>query len=900
MRSMNVRRVAAVAAGAAMIGSVMASGFAAVNQQGDVAKLVDDIKANLNDVAIVLGSNGADISDGIAAAKLAAALAMADFTATTPTATTSGGAAGGVTVTGTKVTVSSGSGVLETTSSDSWKEEYTQGNVTGMGDGYSTTVTNKSITYQMLTKLLQQRTLKPTINSTAYSISYEDQINLYYGQVRYDESTSPTTSAHALYFRLPTSIGVRGERGLTYRVNFGGNGLPIGSATNQNYQNWPEVYILGDKITIDPVNTASGKLVLGTGAQYTVSSGESVTSGDYTIKIDAIGQTSSETGVTLQASFTVTKTNTSEPPEKGSATAGNSATFFNEAVRVTVQSITGNTAILRVGVGTATFTTDQAWTLNGGTSANTQWILENVSVTGNYLNAIILRYGNPTNTGMKYDFSGTYLTGLAANTVLNGPLTSAGTPYFKVQLKGFGSKSTAVDTTKVTLEGQGRESDLSNRLRTKWTSRDGTENDFNPDGFNYTSFAVSNPVALLETNLTIGTYAKRWTIVNDKVVYLESATLQSGSTTLYDAVFRIGSPTGTAVTVSGINATQSGHFRYDSAVNPIFCDVWAHTTNSINMTVSASYAATMAVGTDATTGACDMYPDVVQIGLATTVSPSATNNPFLDMRFVNGYNATPVTNFSGVCISGCAGVLTTAPTMEPWPFVTVYENASDYFAVVLDADDTTGADVYYGVRVYNATQNATGYLNMSNAATYINLAQSNPADNSKYQITRKGSELSTTGNYLLEATIPETARNNIVEVAADIAASNATTGDQVLTSFPATVSGVTIKSVDVTTSATNATAGTCAVNGTYYAKAATVQPKSLVISDVEAEGSDAYLIVVGGPWVNRIAAGMADSSLTTEVGAQYLIATDKKLLAAGYSATDTAAAADELIDLLVA
>jgi S-layer protein (TIGR01564 family) len=90
------------------------------------------------------------------------------------------------------------------------------------------------------------------------------------------------------------------------------------------------------------------------------------------------------------------------------------------------------------------------------------------------------------------------------------------------------------------------------------------------------------------------------------------------------------------------------------------------------------------------------------------------------------------------------------------------------------------------------------------------------------------------------------------------------------------------------------------VNGTYYAKAATVQPKSLVISDVEAEGSDAYLIVVGGPWVNRIAAGMADSSLTTEVGAQNLIATDKKLLAAGYSATDTAAAADELIDLLVA
>ena len=58
--------------------------------------------------------------------------------------------------------------------------------------------------------------------------------------------------------------------------------------------------------------------------------------------------------------------------------------------------------------------------------------------------------------------------------------------------------------------------------------------------------------------------------------------------------------------------------------------------------------------------------------------------------------------------------------------------------------------------------------------------------------------------------------------------------------------------------------------------------------------------MVGGPWVNTVAAGMADSSLVTEVGAQYLIAEDNDLLAAGYSATDTATAVSELIDLLTA
>ena len=61
-----------------------------------------------------------------------------------------------------------------------------------------------------------------------------------------------------------------------------------------------------------------------------------------------------------------------------------------------------------------------------------------------------------------------------------------------------------------------------------------------------------------------------------------------------------------------------------------------------------------------------------------------------------------------------------------------------------------------------------------------------------------------------------------------------------------------------------------------------------------------YKIVVGGPWVNTIAAGMTAADMITEIGAQYVYAEGNNLLVAGYSATDTTNAADELIALLTA
>ena len=75
-----------------------------------------------------------------------------------------------------------------------------------------------------------------------------------------------------------------------------------------------------------------------------------------------------------------------------------------------------------------------------------------------------------------------------------------------------------------------------------------------------------------------------------------------------------------------------------------------------------------------------------------------------------------------------------------------------------------------------------------------------------------------------------------------------------------------------------------------------VLPENLVTWDNQV--TKTYVIVVGGPYVNNIAAGMAAADLITQVGAQYLVAEGSRLLVAGYLATDTVAAADQLVSLL--
>ena len=75
--------------------------------------------------------------------------------------------------------------------------------------------------------------------------------------------------------------------------------------------------------------------------------------------------------------------------------------------------------------------------------------------------------------------------------------------------------------------------------------------------------------------------------------------------------------------------------------------------------------------------------------------------------------------------------------------------------------------------------------------------------------------------------------------------------------------------------------------------------KSLIVLDSGVTAT--YKVVVGGPWVNNLASGMtgAPSGLTTTAGTSVLHADGNNLLVAGYSGTDTAAAADALVDLLL-
>jgi len=67
---------------------------------------------------------------------------------------------------------------------------------------------------------------------------------------------------------------------------------------------------------------------------------------------------------------------------------------------------------------------------------------------------------------------------------------------------------------------------------------------------------------------------------------------------------------------------------------------------------------------------------------------------------------------------------------------------------------------------------------------------------------------------------------------------------------------------------------------------------------MDSEATADYKVVVGGPYVNTLAEGMAGASDLTTQGDAVLAADGNNLLVAGYSATDTANAADELITLL--
>lgn len=893
MRSINVKRVAAVAAGAAMIGSVMASGvFGAVSTSGDVNTLVSTIKANLGSTQVVVGTDGADISDGIQAAKIASTLSSLNYQVSTVADLTCD-------IGTPTVTVQTGAGDVARGTTSKVYAEYSA-NVGTANSNYITTAANKTITKTQFSDVLSERTLAATINSTAYTYTYEDRIELYNGQPKYSQSSSGTTTGHGLYYKINT--GTSGARGIIYHVKFGGSGIPVTS--NYGYQETPEIYIAGDLYGLDWQNTASGTLALQTGTKQTMLEGDSVTSEGYTITLTGIGATTTPSGTQYTAAFDITDGTTTQT---GSVTEGSTGYYFQQSVSINVEDIlygtaAGNKAIVRIGTGTATFSTGSAWTGSGATSETAEWVVEAVSVTANKLTAIKLKYGNPSNLDMEYNFDGSYLKGLAEDTAINGPLMKSGTPFFQIELEGLGSQSTVIDSTDLTFEGVGSESDYSGYIKSTWTSRDGMTNIWNPGTPTYAKFSV-NVTSDDNSSTTVGTHLNKsggfayWTIVNDKVVVFQNTPVQTttGGRT-WNAIFLIGGTSGTTVTVTGLNSSveNTGILDYASTVNPIYCNVSFHAANDVTLMPIAGYDGKVSYAVDNTSGLCDVYPDVITFGDAITIDATTGKAPYMDMRWIGGnYTAVSDTTGSAVGVNVTAG-----GSYEPWPFVLVNESTTgNYFAVVFDDDDTSGAaDTYTGLRVTGGHTLADNTSEQSLVTTagnsYINQAQQTKYESSLYQTTTLSTELDGSTQNLLTVTMPEAARNSLVKVESEITPGEI--GEETVGEGD-TVGNVEIISINAPDCTVSGT-----VTGDIYTVRSTLTPENLITTDTAATAT--YQIVVGGHYVNRVARTMSEAARNSisQAGAQYLIAESNKLMVAGYTATDTAAAANQLITLLKA
>jgi len=331
---------------------------------------------------------------------------------------------------------------------------------------------------------------------------------------------------------------------------------------------------------------------------------------------------------------------------------------------------------------------------------------------------------------------------------------------------------------------------------------------------------------------------------------------------------------------SGASAT----FTYTSNVNPISCTVYLGSPAGLDLTnvTLAGGAATAVSATDTATATCDTWPNMVPIGVATQMT-SNTGAPWLNLVGIQG-GAGQANNMT----------FNESGTPKNWPVaVVVAPGIAENVTVVYDSeagtDGLTGLRAYLNLLeqggtagLYNNSAATTGLVNQGSSTTVL--------ENSLYDVTPWSTELSGAVKGKMDVLVPESRRNAIFEISKTIGG-NATAGTGTYTAAEGqTVGNVKVKSISCTASVTGSN---------LFSPTKTVQPESLIATDASASAS--YQIVVGGPWVNSVAQGIAGNALTTSAaGASYLIADGNKLLVAGFTAADTASAADALVGLLKA
>ncbi|MBI1974066.1 hypothetical protein HYS54_04595 [Candidatus Micrarchaeota archaeon] len=965
MKSLNVKRIAAIAAGAAMIGSLAAPGLAVTtNPSTDaVNTLVGSIKGHLDDVQVVLGSKGADIVDGISAAKIAAALAQADFTA---------GASGGTIEGIDQLTVTDKSVAVRTSSTpaqisrDVYDITYSgQAANTAMSSGTANFFATRGPSTGTQLQFLAPGSLGNVLSvgsvsaqygatqatSTYTTWTFREELNITNSNVSYGENDFPPVVGHGLYWNAS-------DTNLRYSIVFDTQ-LP----TDTNYLTIPKINFLGYNFAIDYRSMNRTTFPdLYTGKAWIAAAGDKFSEfAGY--EIEFVGATVI-TGNTIAANVKVTRKSDGAVEQRTDLQDGVGWPFFANPstgigeITVYVERVGATPSTLQsvVGRGQVRVRPGQDFTLDKRWYVPTQGV---DVVTDSGLRFFSFVYGNRSASSSdpegRGNFRGSPVNGLKAGYVLNGPLRADGTAKFTVTLRGFGGTRT-VDTADLwfgTNNGIAGTSNLPT-INAKWRDRDGLMNYLshqNPFQVNFTatnnsSIDYANDGAgagdiINYINMSVG--GAVYTVVNDKVLYLDS--IEATGTSNYSINFYVG----------GNPSLNPEAYRVTAGPIPAAGSVVGLDANNTTLTVGGVSGFTCTVQLMSTSSVavlqngstCNLHPSQVRFGAATVVDSRVQS---MDLMGI-GHGAYWRTNrpsptlqgdwsLGGIAYTSLAGV---GNNLNMMPFVRVFENTSISqtailgpfnYSLVLDANSTNNqagsaeTTPRYGFGVYDTTiiQNTNGsvddplLLTLGGAGSWagstalINLSRNSTSspllaqnvdpsaflESLKYHTDAFGAEFD--GSTLGEVKVvhPEDQRDAVVRLAAAVPAGTNQSIETVLREG-GELSGVKVVRIDGKVGGTENLRVSGAAGTTLYTKGGKLgasKVKNLIVMDTGASAT--YKIVVGGPWVNKLAEAMsAPEALTQAAGNSFLHQEGNSLLVAGYTGSDTAAAADMLVDLLM-
>ena len=946
MKSVNIKRVAALATGVAMVGSVMASGLAAVTlspTSDAVNTLVDNIKANLGSVQVVLGERGADIEDGYNAARIVAALADARLTPQTDV-TLTGVDDLGVGNEEVVVSTSAGQGVQITPSQ--FDVEYPAAGAAAVNIGpvdqqnymsLTRPAGRALITPQVLGDVLSEDSVEAWIGTAPNIVRQEyifrEQIVLEASNnITYAESQTPT--GHGLYYRAPyTQPG-----GIKYQMDFRASG--IGLPTNATYQKIPLITMLGTEYAIDTVEFRQNppRFTLYAGEEVSLSSGQSFTTDTgYTITLVSVGLTTAQAVVAnIQATDPDGNVATFQlVPMQGIDFFTNKVSVYIETACTACyieENVATGQVTARIGTGKryiqpgAPFPLDSRWRVEALQYAATAApVINNLA----YMN---LSYGTQSGVDpvLYGNFQGSELTGLKEGTVIDGPHNEEGVAMWQLELAGFGG-ATKVDSTTLTVEAVGDFGQLSDILQLTYTDVGGFLNEFKP--LLKADLAAIGPTGVISegwVNLSTAASATAgpWFFLNNYSVQFAGIIQDTGASRWAAQFYFGGQNTGRLVTTT-YNTTAPGvPANVGANVTLEYTDIVGTTRCRVNMTSmsTAQISPVVAAGV-LWLGLpiyCDVWPDRIVFG--------SVQNMDLSVPATSAGVMTPwfnATNISGGTIGGntsatATGTLLARPMLKihdvagfnglgvgGFPVTTIMQGMTAVFDSST-LNDYTGSITAIGAQptglvVFNSTYEGVGVqqanFNYSNFSLtpYINTAVPAPATEDRlHAITPIGTRIDAVGaegSRKVTFEIPEARRNTIVTVAEIIHEDADTDGATQTLGVGDIVNGVTIESVTADIIGTDNLACGGVAGATYYT-AGSLNSNLVVVGKNSATAT--YKIVVGGPWVSDLAADIDTGGLTTSTGAQYLVASGNNLLSAGQTAADTTAACNQLITLLTA